>query len=170
MNTGEILGTLQCICRGKRIAFDCIPSDWLQQYRYSPYPYALVVNSKDSSHEGEHWLALYSKNKITIFFCSYGLGIEAYGKYFEEFATNKVVIQNKIPLQSLNTKVCGEYALYFLTKMMKGSRLNSVYCGFSRNTRSNDFIVSNFVNKHKPSVCIVMPKCKIQTVINFCQN
>lgn len=166
MNTGELLAILGRICKGKGVAHDVIPSDYLVEYSRSPYPVALIVNSKDSSHPGQHWLAILSRDRTVYFFCSYGMGIEFYGKYFEEFAKDKLVIQNNVALQSPNSVVCGKYALYFISKLIKGKNLSSIYCGFSKDCRKNDAIVEKFVNRHKPILCNHMPKCKIQYAIN----
>lgn len=150
------------------MAYNVIPSDELKHYQEAPYPLALIVNSKDSSHPGEHWLGLYSKDGAVTFFCSYGLGLDFYGKDFEEFGKDKYIIQNKTSLQSPDSNVCGKYALYFISMMLRGCNLNTVYCGFSDNVRKNDEIVSRFVNRHKLNVCRVSKKCKIQTSINYC--
>jgi len=165
MNTYELLSILKCICK-RKIVYNVIPSDRLVDYENLTSPFALIVNTKDSSHPGEHWVAIHSHGRTVSFFCSYGMGIEAYGKYFEQFAKDKLIIQNYVPLQSVNSNVCGKYALYFISNLVSGKKLTSIYCGFSRNFGKNDAIVIKFVSRHKSKGCKNMPNCKIQTSIN----
>ena len=166
MNTNQLLNILKCMCKKKKVVYNVIPSDYLVNYSETVYPFALIVNSKDSSHPGEHWLAIFSQNRVVDFFCSYGMGIEFYGRHFERFAKNKLIRQNCIPLQGPGSNVCGKYALYFISKLLKGEKLSNVYCGFSKNRKKNDVIVNKFVSRHKSKECEGMPICKIQTSIN----
>ena len=83
------------------------------------------------------------------FFCSYGVGIDYYSDYFKNFVRGSVV-ENKKCLQSKNTNVCGQYAIYFLYKRLDGCCRMSLYCNFSDNKKKNDMLVNKFVraNNH----------------------
>ena len=82
---------------GKRVYYNVIPSDYLATLVIPYYPLCLVVNTTDSSHPGSHWVAIFRENDRSslTFFCSYGLGVDVYGKYFTNFAADINVIQNK---------------------------------------------------------------------------
>lgn len=151
MDTGSILKILSSLFKRKAAYFDVIPCDHLDGIIIKQFPMFLVVNSRASDHSGEHWVALFmeSKNSPMKFFCSYGLGIESYAKNFSNFAKrlNVPVIQNKKTLQSFNSNVCGQYAIYALHRFSIGCCLMSVYCNFSKNTKHNDRKVRNAVRQ-----------------------
>jgi hypothetical protein len=158
MDTGSILKILSRLFKNKVAYFDVIPCDHLDGIIIKQFPMLLVVNNRGSDHDGEHWVALFMESKTSPlkFFCSYGLGIESYAKNFSNFAIrlNVPVIQNKKCLQSFNSNVCGQYAIYALHRFSSGCCLMSLYCKFSRNTKSNDTKVRSFVkrmSKHSQS-------------------
>jgi hypothetical protein len=172
METKQIYTALEKIFSGKRVDFNVIPCDYLSSLQVDTYPTCLVVNNKPSTHSGEHWLGMFMENPTSplIFFCSYGLGIATYGKFFTNFVNNQrlQVIENNRTLQSINATTCGYYCIYFLYKMVNGCCLMSMYCTFSRNTESNDVKVKHFVRKHAKSnlegrninLCCVNQCCK----------
>jgi hypothetical protein len=151
MDTATISRILSHLFRRRGMYFDVIPCDHLDVITITNFPMCLVVNNRASDHRGEHWVALYmeSRNSPLIFFCSYGLGMESYAKNFSNFASrlNVPVIQNKKTLQSFNSTVCGQYAIYALHTFSSGCCLMSLYCRFSSDTKNNDIKVKTFVKK-----------------------
>ena len=150
MNTIEIRKILTGLFQHRNIKFDVLASDELKTTTLKQYPIALVVNTKPSSHPGEHWTAIFirSRNQPMVFFCSYGMGMESYSNDFSDFGKLfKSIVQNKIQLQSLNSNVCGHFAIYFLWKQMNNVSLNSIYCGFSKDYHKNDKLVRDFVTQ-----------------------
>jgi len=149
MNTSEIFGAMDSIFRHKKIYYDVLPCDALKTLHVTNPVTCLVVNNREATHAGEHWLGLMIINKTLYFFCSYGLGIENYSPYFKDFAKREhlQVIQNKQVLQSINSNVCGQYCIFFLYQMISGCCPMSVYCMFSKNVIKNDNMVKSFVKK-----------------------
>jgi len=151
MDTTTLKTFLRNMTRGcPRTLVDVIPCDGLDHLQISHYKEAyLIVNSKPSSHQGEHWVAMHLKRKSSgsfriYFLCSYGLGIEFYGDHFKNFVHGHETIQNTVQLQSRNSDVCGQYALFFLHSRKHGCCLMAIYCKFSHNTRINDNRVRRF--------------------------
>lgn len=151
MDTRSILKILSSLFKNKVVHFDVIPCDHLDAFIIKRFPMCLVVNNRASDHNGEHWVALFMERRSSPlkFFCSYGLGIESYANNFCKFAQrlNVSVIQNQKTLQSYNSSVCGQYAIYALHRLSSGCCLMSVYCNFTKNTKSNDTKVKVFVKK-----------------------
>jgi hypothetical protein len=170
METNELYKMLCCMFDRKKVNFNVIPCDYLQYVKLDKRPLALVVNDCTSDESGNHWVGIYVPNNRgpLYFFCSYGLGINSYASYFNEF-TRKLkmdIIENIKCLQALKSNVCGLYVIYFLYKINMGCCLKSVYHNFSNNVKKNDANVIKFsskffmptINKHK----------NVNNVINQC--
>ena len=160
MNTEQIYKILTGLFCSVNVTYDVLACDELNSFNPKKYPIALVVNSKPSSHPGEHWVSLFSassRSPINMF-CSYGLGIEAYSQHFQDFVDRhgRGIIQNNV-LQSPNSAVCGQYAIYFLWKRVNSYTLASVYCNFSNDYGRNDRLVKQFL---KNKLYLLNQKCK----------
>ena len=57
---------------------------------------------------------------------------------------------NSVTLQSMNSKVCGHYCLYFALFRSRRVSMNTIVNCFSSNKRRNDFLVKRFIEKHFP--------------------
>jgi hypothetical protein len=145
MDNYSIFKFLYNLCKGKA-GFDVLSCDELDAFKITRYPTCLVVNNEPRGSPGEHWVAFYITKRSCEFFCSYGVGINYYNSHFEKFVKRfGKIIENRRPLQSIGTNVCGQYTIYFLYKRLKGCCRMSIYCNFSTNTRKNDSIVNRFV-------------------------
>lgn len=72
----------------------------------------LIVNTKPSGHEGEHWLPVYNDGKSIEIFDSFG---EPNEKYTIDFKTSiNHVNYNKVSIQCHDTYVCGHYSIFYL--------------------------------------------------------
>ena len=58
-------------------------------------------------------------------------------------------------LQSIYSKVCGHYCLYFALYRSRQISMSTIVHRFSNNTRKNDSLVKRFIEKHFP---ISLPK------------
>jgi len=149
MNTNQLFNHMRKFCTRKHAQYGVIPCDMLNNLRIYKYPVCLIVNSDPSEKSGEHWLAIFIKNKSSPveFYDSYGLGAGFYGSYFTNFATRlqRKIQENIQQLQSMNSNVCGNYALYFIYKRLLGHLPMSLYCNFSNDYKRNDEIVSKFL-------------------------
>lgn len=108
-------------------------------------PAAIVANIDTSDKRGSHWIALYiDKNAFGSYFDSYGLPpISTH--HLDRIKRNcKRYQYNKKKLQSLDSRVCGEYCIMFLYHMCSGINLRGFSRIFSRDTRRNDKLAAEF--------------------------
>lgn len=117
MNTGEITNYLRKHPQTSKVFIGCVPSDMIPVS--NQYPYAVVVNTDDSSRPGTHWVALFIVSGQTAeYFDSYG---DPPNKNIAMYLTNFIFVkQSNIQIQSLFSKVCGEYCIYFIVKRALG--------------------------------------------------
>jgi hypothetical protein len=150
MNTLEILHCLGNLMKRQKGQYGVIPSDYLERIEIKTYPVVLVVNSKSSKSEGQHWLAMFIKRKGAEleFFCSYGKPISHYSKYFTNFAlrVGSNSIENRIRVQGPISLTCGEFCILFLYKRINHCPMTSIFCILSRDYEKNDKIVKSFVS------------------------
>ena len=109
------------------------------------YPTTYVVNNKDSSDPGEHWVALYIKNKNLIYyFDSLALKpnpcLSLYLKKFEK------IVKNVLPIQNIFSDTCAHHCIFFIIHM---SRVNSFHAivDYLEHNPDTDSYVRYFVNK-----------------------
>lgn len=120
---------------------DRIPSRWSR-------PTAIVANTDDHTQPGTHWVAIYvDNNGHGIFFDSYGLP-PLVNKHHNRLRRNTTTYQwNTKPLQSIKSRVCGEYCIMFLDYMSRGYSLAAFCRLFSVNKLNNDKIVRRYYKK-----------------------
>ena len=53
-------------------------------------------------------------------------------------------------LQSINSKVCGQYCLYYVLFRSRNIGISTTVHRFSKNKQRNDFLVKSFIEKHCP--------------------
>lgn len=76
-----------------------------------PYK-GLIVNTKPSEHEGEHWLAVYNDGKNIEIFDSFGEPNKKYSINFKTISNH--INYNKVSIQCHDTFVCGHYSIFYL--------------------------------------------------------
>jgi hypothetical protein len=166
MNTNEIYSFLTNMLKGCNATYDVIPCDHLKHFKVTKYPLCLCVNNEPSILPGEHWVGIFiNKPESPLeFFCSYGLKMKYYPKYFLQFAKRlkKRVVETRVQLQGLRSNVCGQYVICFLYKRHLGCSLVSFYEMFSNNQKSNDAFVSRFVSSKNH---LLKSQCKKAKVV-----
>jgi len=107
------------------------------------FPACLIANTDSASKPGEHWVAFWFESKeSTEFFDSYGFHPSYFG--FTLTCNN----YNTIPIQSMDSSVCGEYSLYYLYMKSQGSSLSHIASLFDpSNPLWNDKQVRKFFTK-----------------------
>lgn len=126
------------------------PSDKLPA-SVSSYPALFIANVDTSDKPGSHWIAFYfTKDHEGDFFDSYGLPPSNYSRTFTGFLNNNSNswIFNTVTLQSVNSKVCGHYCLYFALFRSRQVSMSTIVHRFSSNKMRNDFLVKRFIEKH----------------------
>ena len=128
------------------------PSDKLPT-SVSSYPALFIANVDTSDKPGSHWIAFYfTKDREGEYFDSYGLLPSSYSRRFTNFLDNNSNswIFNTVILQSVNSKVCGHYCLYFALFRSRHVNMSTIVHRFSSNKNRNDFLVKRFIEKHFP--------------------
>lgn len=111
----------------------------------------LIVNTKPSGHEGEHWLAVYNDGKSIEIFDSFG---EPNEKYSIDFKTNSNNVNyNKASIQCHDTFVCGYYSIFYLFFRVRGLSFQEFMSLFSPICKMNDKYVVRFIT-HTFSRCL----------------
>lgn len=121
----------------------CFPSDALRLPH--SYPSAVVANLDPMDRPGSHWVALYMRSPTRVdYFDSYGLPpIGDIGRFlanFKERTTNNCIIQ------SVNSRVCGHYCIFFLTSRCRGLSYERIITILTRQ-RNPDSFVANYVTE-----------------------
>lgn len=145
MNSLELLKALQHIPAQTKGVYpaDRIPSRWSR-------PTAIVANTDDHTKPGTHWVAVYvDNNGRGIFFDSYGLP-PLVNKHHNRIRRNTATYDwNTRTLQSIKSRVCGEYCVMFLDYMSRGYSLDMFLRLFSADKLKNDNIVRRYYNNLK---------------------
>ena len=131
------------------------PSDKLPA-SVSQYPALYIANVDTSDKPGSHWVAFYfTKEQEGEFFDSYGAPPSKYSGTFTTFLNNNSNqwIFNTVTFQSIYSKVCGHYCLYFAFYRSRQISMSAIGHRFSKNTRKNDSLVKRFIEKHFP-ICL----------------
>lgn len=86
------------------------PRDMLSLEWFKKFPACCIVNTDDSSKQGTHWVAYYTRSPQDYeFFDSYGLSPAHYG--FEWLSPTTF---NTVKLQTDFSNTCGHFCLYYL--------------------------------------------------------
>ena len=81
----------------------------------------VIANTQPDTEPGKHWVAyFFPGDDKCMFFDSYGLGPSLPSLKQFIYRNAKTYIHNKLPIQGKNTKVNGEYCIYFAVHMAKG--------------------------------------------------
>jgi hypothetical protein len=110
----------------------------------------------DHNLPGTHWVALFIRNNIAIYFDSYGL---APPNDIKEFTKKNKLIYSSDMIQSMTSTACGFYCIYFLfffnkldtqysTDKKYGYALNKLLLKFDKNnSEKNDDILRREIKK-----------------------
>ena len=115
MNTIQLASILRKDKFTRTVFQGVYPSDKLPT-GVSSFPALLIANVDTSDEPGSHWVAFYfTKERKGEFFDSYGLPPSSYSGTFSSFLNNSSNDWsfNSVTLQSIDSKVCGHYYLYF---------------------------------------------------------
>ena len=104
-----------------------------EMHEYAREPGIYIVNTQPHWKRGAHWVVFSNFGAKTKpeFFDSLGRSPYHYG-----FEIN--CHHNTWPIQSNNSKLCGEYALYYVVKHLRGQSLDKICNSFSRDVNVND--------------------------------
>jgi len=137
MNTEDINNVLKRLCTEN---FDGVFSvDNLPEK-----PRLLVANTNPANRSGRHWVCIYVDN--------------GYGKYFDSLGHPPTVnfarhlnvhcsswIFNREQIQSVISRFCGHYYVYYCMLRCKGIDMPKIVRSFTSDTALNDVLVHGFV-------------------------
>ena len=157
MNTSQIDAILSSKCDLSTKYAGTFACDHLP--RAVDKPAALVVNTDPAHMPGTHWVCIYIENDRGEYFDSYGL--PPTGDYFTNFLRNncKKWIWNKKQLQSLDSTVCGQWCISFLTARGRGEGMEKFQQKFCENLEKNDSKISHF-DKIETAAKILDQSCR----------
>ena len=109
---------------------------------------AYVINLDEYEDAGTHWIALYVKNKIIVYFDSFG--VEHVPKEIIKFIKNKDIIGNIFRLQAYDSIMCGYFCIKFINYMFDEHTLIDYTNLFSpHDFKKNDKIIKEIIINQK---------------------
>lgn len=143
MNTSDLFRHLKKRCRG--VLLGVFPADRLPRRISAKRPLMLVCNTDPHNKPGEHWIAMYlAEDGTGEYFDSFGETLPpTFCDFLKLHCTN--FVSNDRQLQSVLTRFCGHYCVFYCLYKMLGYSLNSIVNCFSDDTMLNDTIVHAFV-------------------------
>lgn len=143
MNNEQISKILKRCERTRPFFLGCYPSDVIPIS--DRYPYAVIMNTDKASRPGEHWTAMFVESeRLVEYFDSYGdIPNVNIGSYLEEFPLCK---RSTFPLQSVFTKVCGQFCITFVVLRCSGMSFEDIV-SFLGKHKNPDKFVYDFVRR-----------------------
>jgi len=89
-------------------------------------PSAYIINSHPSTKPGEHWIAMFFTDVLK--------------------RNSKSWSFNKKTLQSLFSKTCGHFCVYYILFRCRGKSMSSLTSHFTANLTDNDRRITTFIN------------------------
>ena len=113
-------------------------------------PYAIIVNTDNSSKSGSHWVLLYVTDQNIFFFDTFGRNYDDsemfpadFVKYMKKYIGNRKSKFNPRILESLLGNACGQFCLYYLFEKCLDAR--QILKPFTSDLKNNDMFVKRFV-------------------------
>jgi len=108
------------------------------------HPRLLICNTDPSDKPGEHWICIGVRDDIGEYFDSYGMSPNAtLIRYMNSVCKHWTF--NAKQLQSIISRVCAHYCIYYIVLKSKGFTMTDIVSSFSDDTSFNDCFVHAFV-------------------------
>lgn len=107
----------------------------------------LIVNTKPSGHEGEHWLAVYNDGNNVEIFDSLGNLSDKSLIEFHKILVNDKIYVNHIDIQCSNSLVCGHYSILYLFLRVRDVSFQEFLNFLSPVCEINDAFVLKFITR-----------------------
>ena len=149
MNSEQLQCVINCDYILSKYIKGVFPSD-RAPVRLQTIPGGIICNNLPHYTRGEHWVSLYiTPERKGEFFCSLGLPIEHYSKYFKDFFYIngvKHITSNTKRLQCENCTTCGHWVLYYLVHCCRTISMFDIVNEFEQTrTHVNDEYVYDFI-------------------------
>lgn len=110
------------------------------------FPSFYILNTDYYWKKGIHWIVIGFFKDYTLWFDSFGLSPILYNFPFIVQQKGKLLLQNTLQLQSLNSSACGYYCVYIIYFLCREKPLSEILQHFSKSNKNwNDKYVYNFV-------------------------
>lgn len=130
----------------KRTYAGCFPIDQIPKIIRSPLSF--VVNSDTSDGDGEHWLAVWRKRGLTVFFDSLGLPASHYSSELDDYIKRDTQTwTSNVQLQSSFSNVCGQYSIHAIQTLERTQNPNHIVRPFTLNRVKNDMWIARRFKK-----------------------
>lgn len=107
-------------------------------------PHLLVCNTDPAHREGRHWVCIHVADEHGEFFDSFGRRPNVlFERYLNRHCSSWTF--NDKQLQSVVSKFCGHYCIYYCMLRSRGVHLRKIVSSFSTDTGLNDASVHGFV-------------------------
>ena len=123
--------------------------DQLPSYNIRKRKWIIVCNASPSSSRGTHWFLLFKENDTIELIDSLGANPTTYNLVpFLKSQNTDQCVYNSMRLQSLQSKVCGHYCLFFAFWRCMGYTLEDILQIFNEvDLNDNDSLVLRFYEK-----------------------
>ena len=138
----------------------CMSSDfWISKNKHGVFPRnrlpdcsfpgLYIVNVDLAGQPGSHWFLICVDGHCNGLFFDYLGSSQPYTRKVKKIIHNDAIIVTDDRLQSLDSNVCGGYALYFARELAKGTDICSMMLPFTPyHTVRNDEYVWKYTQKH----------------------
>jgi len=137
----------------KSYFYGTVACDRLPRRPIKKEPRGYIMNTDPHDRPGRHWLALWTRSgNVCDVMDSYALLLESYETQepLQDWLKSqwKYVIYNEESLQSIYSKRCGNYALFYLKDRARGQSMNDFLRRFSKHDYvDNDHKVGQMLEK-----------------------
>ena len=149
MNTSALLVGLEQLLTPYHTPYYVTAADEImEKVQLQVFPTAVITNTRNSKHIGEHWVAFYIISPTqTEWFCSFGSALWDYPEI--KFPTHaiKIIKQNCFALQSETTNTCGLWAMRFISERAQGHSFEKFLSSFGCNRGYNDWKLMQWSKK-----------------------
>lgn len=102
-------------------------------------PVSFVLNSDTADGVGEHWLSIWRKDGLTVFFDSLGLPPSHYSLELDDYIRrNGRMWTNSVQWQSNHSNVCGQYSIYAIQTLERTHNPRNIIRPFTLDRVKND--------------------------------
>jgi len=107
-------------------------------------PHLLVCNTDPSDKSGRHWVCIHVEDGHGEYFDSFGRRpTTLFERYLNRHCSSWTF--NDRQLQSVVSKFCGHYCIYYCMLRSRGVDMRKIVSSFSSDTGLNDALVHGFV-------------------------
>ena len=78
------------------------------------FPGSYVVNTDETGHPGQHWVAFYTVEDTVDCFDSFGKKAGVYNVHIKKGLEDTYTVIQRETIQSDHTTVCGQHCLFFI--------------------------------------------------------